>query len=226
MISLKSKAWQLGLTGSLLLITYLGSRISTISSLEYDLYLYIVNLLPSHRESVALSSIRIAPQWVVILVYATLLTAYVHRYTRSRTTAGSFVSISILLFVLLMLEVLLAIFSQVYLPLVLPGIVMLMVSSFYWMNDFYRRTAAGILLDQKAVSLEDVKKLVEQRELKDALFMLKQCPYNDELLEVGYELGMLLESSKHWASALNLYHWLSQFDPGLSDEYTRTSGPN
>jgi len=221
MISLKSKAWQLGLTGSLLLITYLGSRISTISSLEYDLYLYIVNLLPSHRESVALSSIRIAPQWVVILVYATLLTAYVHRYTRSRTTAGSFVSISILLFVLLMLEVLLAIFSQVYLPLVLPGIVMLMVSSFYWMNDFYRRTAAGILLDQKAVSLEDVKKLVEQRELKDALFMLKQCPYNDELLEVGYELGMLLESSKHWASALNLYHWLSQFDPGLSDYVTR-----
>ena len=51
--------------------------------------------------------------------------------------------------------------------------------------------------------------------------MLKQCPYSDELLEVGYELGMLLESSKHWAGALNLYHWLSQFDPGLSDYVTR-----
>ena len=121
MFSLKSKAWQLGLTGSLLLITYLGSRISTISSLEYDLYLYIVHLLPSNREPAALSSIRIAPQWVVILVYAVLLTAYVQKYTRSRTTAGSFVSISILLFVLLMLEVLLAIFSQVYLPLVLQA---------------------------------------------------------------------------------------------------------
>ena len=221
MFSLKSKAWQLGLTGGLLLITYLGSRISTISSLEYDLYSYIVQLLPSQRESTALSSIRIAPQWVVILVYAALLAAYVHKYTRSRTTAGSFVSISILLFALLMIEVMLAIFSQVYLPLVLPGIVMLLVSSMYWMNDFYRKIAAGILPDRKAVSLHDVQKLVEQRELKTALFMLKQCPYSDDLLEVGYELGMLLESSKYWASALNLYHWLSQFDPGLSDYVTR-----
>jgi serine/threonine-protein kinase len=221
MFSLKSKAWQLGLTGGLLLLTYLGSRIGAISSLELDFYLYIVHLLPSHRELAALSSIRIAPQWVVVLVYAALLAAYVHKYTRSRTTAGSFVSISILLFVLLMLEVMLAIFSQLYLPLVLPGIVMLLVSLCYWMNDIYRRVAARNLQDQKTLSLDEIQKLVEQRELKTALFMLKQCPYSDELLEVGYELGMLLESGKHWASALNLYHWLSQFDPGLSDFVTR-----
>ncbi len=221
MYSLKSKAWQLGLTGFLLLITYLGSRIGVISSLEFDFYLYIVQLLPSQRELAALSSIRIAPHWVVILVYAALLAAYVHKYTRSRTTAGSFVSISILLFGLLMLEVMLAIFSQVYLPLVLPGIVMLLLSSFYWMNDIYRRVAARNLPDRKTPSLDDIRNLVEQDELKTALFMLKQCPYSDELLEVGYELGMLLESGKHWASALNLYHWLSQFDPGLSDFVTR-----
>ena len=221
MFSLKSKAWQLGLTGGLLLITYLGSRIGAISALELDFYLYIVHLLPSDRELAALSSIRIAPQWVVVLVYAALLAAYVHKYTRSRTTAGSFVSISILLFVLLMLEVMLAIFSQLYLPLVLPGIVMLLVSLCYWMNDIYRRVAARNLQDQKTLSLDEIQKLVEQRELKTALFMLKQCPYSDELLEVGYELGMLLESGKHWASALNLYHWLSQFDPGLSDFVTR-----
>jgi serine/threonine-protein kinase len=115
----------------------------------------------------------------------------------------------------------LAIFSQLYLPLVLPGIVMLLVSLCYWMNDIYRRVAARNLQDQKTLSLDEIQKLVEQRELKTALFMLKQCPYSDELLEVGYELGMLLESGKHWASALNLYHWLSQFDPGLSDFVTR-----
>ena len=51
--------------------------------------------------------------------------------------------------------------------------------------------------------------------------MLKLCPYSDDLLEVGYELGMLLESGKHWASALNLYHWLSLYDPGLGDFVTR-----
>ena len=221
MFSFKSKAWQLGLTGCLLLVTYLASRISAVSSLEYELYLYIVHLLPSNRELEALSSISIAPQWVVVLVYAVLLSAYVHDYTRRRTTLGSFISVSILLFLLLMLDVLLAIFSQIYLPLVLPGIVMLLVTSIYWLNDFYRRIAAGILHDRKTVSPEDIRKLVEQNELKTALFMLKQCPYSEEMLEVGYELGMLLESGKHWTSALNLYHWMSQFDPGLEDYVTR-----
>jgi tRNA A-37 threonylcarbamoyl transferase component Bud32 len=220
-LSFKSKAWQLGLTGCLLLITYLGSRISTVSSLEYDLYLYIVHLSPSHRELAALSSIRVAPQWLVILVYAVLLGSYVHKYTRSRTTAGFFVSISILLFILLMLEVFLAVFSQFYLPLVLPGVVMLLASSIFWLNDSYRRLTAGILLGRKTVTLADVQHLIEQHDLKTALFMLKQCSYSDELLEVGYELGMSLESSKKWASALNLYHWLTRFDPGLSDYVTR-----
>ncbi len=221
MFSLKSKAWQLGLTASLLVLTYLGSRISTVSLLEYELYLYIVNLLPSDRELDVLSSFTAAPQWVVILVYGVLLASYVQTYTRARTTALSFVYISFLLFLLLMLEVLLAIFSQIYLPLVLPGLVMMLASTSYWLNDLYRHFAASILLDRRTVSLEDVQKLIERRELKTALLMLKQCLYSDELLEVGYELGMLLESGKHWAGALNLYHWLSQFDPGLSDYVTR-----
>lgn len=120
-----------------------------------------------------------------------------------------------------MIEVLLAVFSRLYLPLVLPGIVMLAASLAYWISDLYRSVAAGILLDRKTVSLDDIQALIDQRQLKTALFMLKQCPYSDELLEVGYELGMQLESSKHWASALNLYHWLSQYDPGLSDYVTR-----
>ena len=50
---------------------------------------------------------------------------------------------------------------------------------------------------------------------------MKLCPYSDDLLEVGYELGMLLESNNHWAGALKLYHWLSLYDPGLSDFVTR-----
>lgn len=203
------------------MLTYLGSRIDAISSLEYRLYLYIVNLLPSDRELNALASFSAAPQWVVILVYAVLLASYVQTCTRARTTALTFVYISFLLFLLLMLEVLLAIFGQIYLPLVLPGLVMMLASTSYWLSDLYRQFAASILLDRSTVSLEDVEKLIEQRELKTALLMLKQCPYSDELLEVGYELGMLLEASKHWAAALNLYHWLSQFDPGLSDYVTR-----
>ena len=217
MFSLKSKAWQLGLTGCLLLFTYLVSLTSGVSALEYDLFSYIVSLIPSQRELLAVSSIRVAPQWTVLLVYCLILAVYVSKYTRTRTTAVSFLAISIILFVLLMLEVLLAIFGRIFLPVVLPGLVMVLVSSIYWIIGLSQQLAALILLGRGPVSPQDIQTKIDKGELKTALIMLKLCPYSDELLEVGYRLGMLLESKSHWASALNLYHWLSHFDPGLSD---------
>lgn len=221
MFSFKARAWQLGLTGCLLLFTYLVSLTSVVSVLEYDLFSYIVSLLPSQRELLSESNIRVAPQWSVLLVYCLILAVYVRKYTRARTTAVSFLAVSIILFVLLMLEVLLAIFSQIFLPVVLPGLVMVLVSSIYWILDLYRRLASIIWPGRGPVSLQNIQKKIDQGELKIALIMLKQCPYSDELLEVGYQLGILLESSRHWASALNLYHWLSQYDSGLSDFVTR-----
>ncbi|MCH7881964.1 MAG: protein kinase [Proteobacteria bacterium] len=221
MFSLKSRAWQLGLTGCLLVFTYLVSLTPIVSALEYGLFSYIVGLLPSQRELLAEASIRVAPQWSVLLVYCLILAVYVRKYTRARTTAVSFLAVSIILFVLLMLEVLLAIFGQIFLPVVLPGLVMILVSSIYWIIGLYQRLRSSILLGQAPVSPQDIRKRIDKGELKTALIMLKQCPYSDELLEVGYHLGVSLESSKHWASALNLYHWLSQYDPGLSDFVTR-----
>ncbi|MFV2031865.1 MAG: hypothetical protein ACC663_05160, partial [Gammaproteobacteria bacterium] len=184
MFSFKSRAWQLGLTGSLLIFTYLVSLTQGVSALEYDLFSYIVGLLPSHRELVTVASVRVAPQWSVLLVYFLILAVYVRKYTRARTTALSFLAVSIILFVLLMLEVLLAIFSQVFLPVVLPGLVMILVSSIYWVIDLYQRLASSILMGRAPVSPQDIRKRIDKGELKSALIMLKQCAYSDELLEV------------------------------------------
>jgi len=49
-----------------------------------------------------------------------------------------------------------------------------------------------------SVDLSDVRARIDSDDLRTALTLLKQCPYSDEMLEVGYELGMLLESSNHW----------------------------
>ena len=220
-ISPRSKLWQPGLTGCLFILTYLFSTTQSIGALEYDLFLYILHLLPSDRELIALSSIRVAPQWILLLVYLFILSIYAIKYLREGTVAISFVAVSIILFVLLMSEVLLAIFQQVYLPLGLPALALTLVASAYWLVDVYRRIGSGIFFDQNYVSLGDVREKLEMGELRTALIMLKQCEYSDELLEVGYQLGVLLEASKSWASAINLYNWLSQHDPGMDDFVAR-----
>ena len=219
--SLKSRAWQLGLTILLLGFTYLLSTTSVVSSFEYDLFLYILGLQPADRELVAIKSIQHAPQWSLVLVYGLILAVYVHRYTRSRTTAVSILSVILILFGLLMLEVILAVFLQLFLPVVFPALVMLVLSSIYWVVELYQGFVTTVLAQREAIALSDVRARIDKGDLRTALTMLKLCPYSDDLLEVGYELGILLESGKHWASALNLYHWLSNHDPGLSDFVSR-----
>ncbi|MCP4469727.1 MAG: serine/threonine protein kinase [Gammaproteobacteria bacterium] len=221
MFSFKSRAWQLGLTSILWGFTFLLSLTSTVSNFEYDLFLHIVALQPADRELVAIQSIQHAPQWILLLVYGLVLAVYVRCYTRSRTNVISILTVILILFGLLMLEVMLAVFFQRFLPVMFPALVMLLVSIFYWMIDLYQGMAMSILVERNAVSLADVRARIESEDYRTALTMLKQCPYSDDMLEVGYELGMLLESGKHWASALNLYHWLSKYDPGLGDFVAR-----
>ena len=215
--SFKSRAWQLGLTTLLLGLTYLLSLTSTVSMFEYDFFLYILELQPVDWELVAITSIRLAPRWNLILVYAVILAVCVHGYTRPRTTAISIMTVILILFGLLMLEVILAVFLQLFLPVVFTVLVMLLVSSIYWMAELYQGFVSSVLVKQESIALGEVRARIDEGDLRTALSMLKLCPYSDGLLEVGYELGVLLESGKHWASALNLYHWLSIHDPGLSD---------
>ena len=215
--SFKSRAWQLGLTTLLLGLIYLLSLTSSVSMFEYDFFIYIVGLQPADRELVAITSIQLAPQWSLILVYGVILAVCVHGYTRSRTTAMSILAVILILFGLLLLEVLLAVFLQLFLPLVFPVLVMLLVSSIYWAVELYRGFVSEELLQQESIALGEVRARIDKGDLRTALTLLKLCPYSDDVLEDGYELGILLESGKHWASALNLYHWLSIHDPGLSD---------
>jgi serine/threonine-protein kinase len=219
--SFKSRAWQLSLTAVLLLFTYLLGMTRPIAGFEYDLFLYILDLQPADRQLIAPSTVRAAPEWSVIGVYALIFAFYVARYTRARTTAASLLTVVLLLFGLLMLEIVLAVLLRIFLPVMFPALVMLLVSVFYWLLDQYQRFSTSLLTQDRQIDLSDVRARIESGDLKTAMTLLRQCPYSDDLLEVGYELGMQLEAGKHWASALYLYHWLSLYDPGLGDFVTR-----
>ena len=219
--SFKSRAWQLGLIAILWCFTYLLSLTTFVSGFEYGLFQHILELQPVSREALMARPIHFAPHWSLLPVYGLIVVLYVRRYTRSPTTVLSMLTVILILFALLMLEVLFAVFFRFYLPLMFPALVMLLASTIYWGIDLYHGLATSSLLQQEPVDLSDVRAHIDKGDLRTALTLLKQCPYSDEMLEVGYQLGMLLESSKHWASALNLYHWLSRYDPGLIDFVTR-----
>ncbi len=221
MFSFKSRAWQLGLTGCLLLLTYLVSLTPGVSAFEFGLFKHILSLQPSDQVSRLEGTIIYLPWWKEFLIYTLLFIVYVRKFTRSKTTAVSFVTLSIILFCLLMVEILFALFGHIFIPMILPVFLMLLVSGVYWLVDVYQHFSAVAQTGKSTVTLADVQQRIDSDDLKSALILLRQCPMNDELLEVGYELGMLLESSKHWASAMYLYHWLSQYDPGLGDFVTR-----
>ena len=211
----------MGLTAILWCLTLLLSLSGVGSGLEYDLFLHILDFQPIGRDILATRSIRVAPYWSLLLVYGVIIALYVRGYTRSTTTALSILTLVLILSALLMIEVVLAVFFHIFLPVMLLALLILTASTIYWGIDLYHALETAILLDHESVDLSDVRARLDSGDLKTALIMLKQCSYSDEMLEVGYELGMLLESSKHWASALNLYHWLSRYDPGLGDFVTR-----
>ena len=215
------KLWQPGLTGCLFIVTYLISTTESARSLEHEISRFILKLLLSDRELFSLSSVNLAPQSAVILLYSILLTIFIIKYWRKGTTAISFLVVSIILLGLLMTLVALVIFSQVFLPVGLPALAVILGASPYWFAGWYRRASPVILSGEDTLSLAETRKLIAEGDFDAALDMLKQCKYSGEILELGYELGKLFELGKNWDGALNLYQWLARFDPGMGDFVTR-----
>ena len=207
----------MGLIAILWCFTFLLSLTTTVADFEFGLFTYLLELQPANRQIVSLQSIRVVPPWGLLPVYGLMIAFYVRRFTRSPITALSILGVILIVFALLMLEVVLAVFLHIFLPVMFPALVLLLVSAIYWGIQVYQRLVTSILLDLGSVDLPAVRARIDSGDLRTAMTLLKQCPYSDEMLEVGYELGMLLESRNHWASALNLYHWLSNYDPGLID---------
>ena len=135
--------------------------------------------------------------------------------------AISLVMVGIILFGLLMTEVLLAIFSQIYLPVGLLALAVILAAAVFWVSGSYRRISSNVFSSQDSLSLGEIRNQIAEGELSSALEMLQECKYSDELLEVGYELGVLFEAGKNWTNALNLYKWLSQYDPDMDDFVAR-----
>ena len=144
----KTNLWQPGLTGCLFVLAYLLSTTQSIGSLENEFFLYLLQLLSADREFFALSPINLAPQWAVLLLYGILLVILFIKYWRTGTTAISLVMVGIILFGLLMTEVLLVIFSQIYLPVGLLALAVILGAAVFWVAGWYRRISSNVISSQ------------------------------------------------------------------------------
>ena len=146
-----------------------------MSTFENDFFLYILGLQPTDRELVAIKSIQLAPQWSLVLVYGLILSLYVHGFIRSRITPVSVLTGILILFGLLMLEVVLAVFLQLFLPVVFPALVLLLLSSVYWVSELYR-SFVGSVRQQESITIDDVRTRIDKGDQRTAFTKIKLCP--------------------------------------------------
>jgi eukaryotic-like serine/threonine-protein kinase len=199
----------------MLLLSALLSFHGSIVALESSFYKQILDLMPRIvRDS------SVAPQGfpyllhflLTLLVFAGVLGCLMLH----RCTVLSPVFAIPVISVLILLQVLLAVLQQFWLPMVWPvlGLALTVVVLYIWtrypqIKDF--------VLPEQVCQASVINRYIEQQDYRTALLILKNCPFSDEMFELAYELGMRLEQQQDWSMARKLYTWLVKFDPGMQD---------
>lgn len=195
--------------GLLLSFTALGARIES----AFQQQLLALSPLVDHFRHEPLLSIPSGSQAWVFVVSFVLLMSYLFLFQRRKEIL---VFVTLLAFVLSMLQILLAVMHQLWLPTVwsnlslfLAGLLLSGLSSFH----HYKKTRP-LSADQQLVAIQQQ---IERENFETAVLMLRRCQFSDELFDIAYELGQRLEQLENWILARYLYNWLLQFDPGIED---------
>lgn len=119
-------------------------------------------------------------------------------------------------FLLWLVQVLLAIMFNAWLPVFWPSLTFLVFGMILIVGMSFSQVR-NLFAPMPECDIEDIKKRIDSKEFTKAILMLKHCPFSDEMFELSYELGLKLEGQKKWLLARHLYEWLVQFDPGMQD---------
>jgi serine/threonine-protein kinase len=115
-----------------------------------------------------------------------------------------------------MMQILLAILGQFWLPVTWSILSFVVTTSILYLGVQLPRIK-NFLFPDPVCHIGSVKHFIQQSDYNTAVLVLKNCSLSDELFELAYELGLLLEQEKNWSTARTLYAWLVQFDPGMND---------
>lgn len=214
-IDVQTRKWMLIFTGCMLLLSILLSFHSVITGLESTFYRQIINLTPSLKQPVTAINWDF-PRFIQLLELCLLFTAitlclFMHQCKRLAP-----VFVIPVVSAMLILEVLLAVLQQIWIPVVWP-ILMFSLTVFVLFVWVRFPQIKNFVLPEKICQVEVINQYIQQKDFKTALLILKNCPFSDEMFELAYDLGVQLEQRQDWVTARNLYSWLVKFDPGMQD---------
>jgi len=156
-------------------------------------------------------------QELVLLLSFSLLAAYQFFLKRP---APSVVFVILVVFTLLMLQLLLAVMFQLWVPTVWTILTFcltaLLLAVMTRVHQFRNKRPLSV---QQQITA--IRQQIEKKNYETAVLMLKNGEFSDDLFEIAYDLGVELEAHENWILARYLYVWLVQFDPGLEDFVTR-----
>ncbi|MBC8210862.1 MAG: serine/threonine protein kinase [Gammaproteobacteria bacterium] len=206
-------------TGGCFLLSLLLSFNASVESMETGFYQQLLALTPRFNlpQEQTLFDLPNGLQELVLLLTFTLLMAYQYFLKRP---APSMVFVILVIFSLLMLQLLLAVIYQLWVPTVWTILTFcftaLLLTAMTRLQQF--RNKRPLSVQQQITAIQQQ---IEKKNYETAVLMLKNGEFSDDLFEIAYDLGVELEANENWILARYLYVWLVQFDPGLEDFVTR-----
>ncbi len=201
------------LTGGLLLLALVATGLSSLQQAEIMLYHQLLERVPFAHPMPTGIRLSLPLWWLLIALTQAWLCI---ESCRVNPKGPSLAFLLLTGFALMMLEILLALFSGLWLPLLWPSAALL-VSGLLLMAWNRRHGLRQLLNREPSCRSEEIRDLMACGDHASAVFLLKSCPFSDDMFELAYELGQKIEAEKNWLLARYLYQWLVQFDPGMQD---------
>jgi eukaryotic-like serine/threonine-protein kinase len=214
-INVQTRKWMLIFSGCMLLLSILLSLHTSIVGLETAFYQQLIDLTP--RSNLQASAIDQGFPWLLQMVVICFLFGTVFIcLLLNRCKRLTLIFVIPVISAMLMLEVLLALLQQVWLPMVWSVLMfsLTVVVLFLWVRF---PQIKNFVLPEQVCQVKVINQYIQQKDFKTALLILKNCPFSDEMFELAYDLGMQLEEQQDWVTARSLYAWLVKFDPGMQD---------
>ena len=201
------------LTGSLFLLSLAATLLPFLQQAEVMLYRHLLELSPAAALPVGKAQLSLPLWWLLLLLSHAWLCLDI---CRINPLGPSLPFLLLSSFSMLMLEMVLVPLFSIWLPLFWPAASLLLTGLLLQLRAWRRRERKSFS-EEPVCRVEEIRALMRAGDYPSAVFLLKHCPFSDDMFELAYELGQKIEAEENWLLARYLYQWLIQFDPGMQD---------
>ncbi len=212
-------AWTLFIVGCCFVVSWLSSFTMMTGLMETEFHQQLVELAPVFN--LPTSSIAAPPYGLQNLILFSVFGLMAVYLVVLKKSEPSVVFIIQVVFSLFMLQILLAVMLQFWLPSMWAIISFTVTALILIVRSKFRSLKNNRPLSREQ-RLQAIKQKIEEENYETAILMLKNCEFSEEMFDIAYDLGVKLEEKENWILARYLYSWLVQFDPGIEDFVTRT----